>query len=944
MNRKLFGLCLRGLRRRRKEIMRACVATFLAMFFVTGVLIFQENMYQWQMAANKERFGDWFVMELNRESNDTTYTNHPYLSKSEQACSKIGIYNDAWQDVNGWLGYMTDEFVSRGHIKVDQGRMPQNSDDIPEIAMDYNMLSRLGYPMELNQKIMINYYNGSYKEEDRCQKEYILVGILRSYTDSWVGGDNLPGALVTKEEAATYDNVGENIFIYPLKSNIATQDYQSVYNNIKENANISLLYNSSVYDYQFWGPKIIYTYMYLLVLMIGITVLTYQIIAYDSTRTKYNNLMRKLGAATQQIKFITFAENMLIIIPSSLLGILSAGVIGKLVCMLVEHNMQIAFYRINTAIFVKSLLSMMIAAFIVEVISAVRIRHGDRIAGLIAAGSVKLYKKSAKPPKHPLNAGNLNRVIHKRIVKENGILQNTAVRLFSLAVCIVIAASIWNVVTAYNAYRENDSLPDLVGYKKEKDDFFYVFNYFSVDRYLYSMDATKLINADMSKMSVYYEQFCKQYEERKDTVNHKRYELASGSYVQNGNTNILKGFSEGLLQAIASVPGVSSINCSIYETERTWNWDGISYKKMGMDKLSKKEVVKHSVYGDRYLFATKYDEPNREFYNKLSKYMDAEYIDYDAYARGEQIIVFVQDNPYGEYDDTLTAGKRINYLYYDVPIFAGYNGNTNEAYPYFTAFAKAYKDKLKQDNPKKSEEYEDVYKYYIEAPGQFCYHSGPLYRSRLWYELNFEPCVSPVCAAVVRVTDEVKETFANEIIDYGYYTAVASTALAQKACDRQNDYMERVLEKELPENAVCSLMYNQLSVNYDISSAFSATGNIVSSYCRNANVKFITHDEEKFVQRNKTITAVLQYGITFAAVFLINVLVYVIIVNSRFAARRQKYIQLSRMGTDRTVLCRICMLESVRESLWCIFTLPVILLVSWVIYKSLLKKCVANEA
>lgn len=952
MNTKLFKLCLRGLGRRRKEIMRACAATLLAMFFVTGVLIFQENMYQWQMAANKERFGDWFVMELNRENNDITYVSHPYLSNSKHACSKIGIYDDAWQDVNAWLGYMTDEFISKGHIKVEQGRMPQNNDDIPELAMDYNTLSQLGYSMELNQKITVNYYDGSNKDENKCRKEYILVGIVRSYTNSWAGGSNLPGALVTEEEAETYNNIGQDIYIYPLKSNITTRDYQPVYNNIKDNSQTTLVYNNSVYDYQLWGPKVIYTYMYLLVLIIGVTILTYQIIAYDNTRAKYNNLMRRLGATKRQIKIITFAENMLIIVPSSLLGILASGLIGKLVCMLVEHNMQITFYRMNIAVFAKSLLSMVAAVLVVEVVSAVNRKHGERIAGLIASNGIRSDRNSGKAPKHLLNARNLSRVMHKRIVKTNGILQNAAVRFFALAVCIVITACIWNVSTAYKAYQENDSLPDLMGYKQETDDFMYLFNYFTVDRRsssFSSVDATELINADMSKMSAYYEQMYEQLKEQKgpgllltgktDTINHKVWELKTASYSKNGNTNMLKGFSEELLQSIESVPGVSSVNCSIYETERTWTWDGISYEKMGMDKIAKKAPVKHSVYGDRYLFATKYAEPTEEFYNKLSKYIAAEYIDYDAYARGEQVIVFLQDNPYGEYDDTLTVGKNINYMYYDVPIFGGYNGNINKTYPYFTAFAKAYVEKMKQDNPERSKEYDGLYNDYTQGAGTYYYYLG-LYGSRLWYELNFEACVSPVCVAVIRVTDEVKEEFANEIVEYGYYTAVASTNLAQKACDRQNDFMTRVLEKELPEDAVCKLMYNQISVNYDISSAFSATGNIVSSYCRNANVKFVTHDEEKFIQRNRTITAVLQYGITLAAVFLINVLVYVIIINSRFAIRKQKYIQLSRMGMDKGTLCRICMMESVRESLWCIFTLPVILLVSWVIYKSSLKKLI----
>ena len=36
--------------------------SFIAFLFVAGMLLFQENMYQYQTAVAKKHFGDWFIM------------------------------------------------------------------------------------------------------------------------------------------------------------------------------------------------------------------------------------------------------------------------------------------------------------------------------------------------------------------------------------------------------------------------------------------------------------------------------------------------------------------------------------------------------------------------------------------------------------------------------------------------------------------------------------------------------------------------------------------------------------------------------------------------------------------------------------------------------------------------------------------------------------------
>ena len=60
----VLKITFKSIRRRFSQIWKAALTTLVAVFFVTAVLIFQENMYQWQMSSNKSRFGDWFLCEV----------------------------------------------------------------------------------------------------------------------------------------------------------------------------------------------------------------------------------------------------------------------------------------------------------------------------------------------------------------------------------------------------------------------------------------------------------------------------------------------------------------------------------------------------------------------------------------------------------------------------------------------------------------------------------------------------------------------------------------------------------------------------------------------------------------------------------------------------------------------------------------------------------------
>ena len=140
MNIELLEYCLKGLRKRWKEVLRTSIVIFIAFTFVAGTLIFQSNMYKWQIQSAKSRFGSWYVMyegSVKAENNDLK--NHPYLGTAGLAQVNNYVYNSVGKtDIS--IGTLSDRFIEIGNIKLNKGRMPAKDN---EIAVEWSTLIKL---------------------------------------------------------------------------------------------------------------------------------------------------------------------------------------------------------------------------------------------------------------------------------------------------------------------------------------------------------------------------------------------------------------------------------------------------------------------------------------------------------------------------------------------------------------------------------------------------------------------------------------------------------------------------------------------------------------------------------------------------------------------------------------------------------------------------------
>ena len=952
----VFGITLLSIKRRMPQIIKAACTTLAAVFFVTAVLIFQENMYQWQMSSNKSRFGDWFLCEVTSKEPNKSLSEHAYLNPPVKAVTCVDMFNQDWKMTGYILGSFDEAFVKQGRLKLDEGHLPENDD---EIAMDWNTLLSLGYVGEIGETITIRYCeeNSVYNASARQERQFRLCGIFANYTSIWKYGRKMPGAVVTENALSVFNTKSRNSYLYSLKESVRTSDYNTVYKKIKEDAKTETEYNSAVYDYQPWSSALVYAYMYIVVMVIGILALSYQLIEYRGRRQTAYQRFRRLGMDKSMMRKMYITENALIIIPAGIVGLILALLTGFAIGKGLEIHNGFHFYKITAGIIIKSVCSV-IAAIVVEELAGLianRLRKHKGGKKKVKSRTHESVSVAGKPSR--IKPANLVRTISSRLMRRDGIFMAVGLRAFALCICGILVFSALMIRKSYTAYKANNALPDIYGYLDPTDSVYemYIYYYAYVKGFYnipegddYSQERSELLNNPWKERNRFNISFGELKNKLKDdggpvySIKYNDEDLIMlepllvnylNRYCKRGNTNLLDGFTEEFLAELDNIGGIQSISYSAFESERTWFWDNQDYHKMGLDTISPDNGYGRDTpitdYGYRYIYSTEYVNPTKELYNKLEKYIDKKYRNYDDFVNGRQVVVFLQDAPDGTYDDTLKAGDTLNYNYYQLPVDPNIHLESdmtsgNYVYPYDKAFYEKY------NNSGKTNLYVDYDGHGGSSIGGYDKTNDKQILDG--YEVLFDACVSPTVAAVIKVTNDVREDFNGIMVDYGYYTALAGMSLAEQAVDNQRNLMERMTGDEMTGDLDFSLHYNQLSVQYDLSSAFSATNNKLSVYFENNDLAYGSNVDAKNIYRTQLINNILQYGITIAAAVVIQLLIMAIIVRNRIERRKERYKLLHGLGMRRGTIVRICMLEALRESVWCIFTMPLILIMELLMY------------
>lgn len=961
MNTEIFNYCLNSLKRRKSSVLRTALVIFLLFTFVAGVTLFQNNMYQWQIQSAKERFGNWFIMLYGADKKENAeLSSHPYLDESGKATIVNYEYNNKWEATDIKIGYMSDTFIRLGNITLEKGEFPDNDD---EVAIERNTLIELNQGTDIGQDITINTIIKGETDTEKITKTYKLTGIIDSYTNVWEGGSNVPGIIVTENASKSIKRKSDAVYIYSAGSYV-DGDYCDIYEGLKKKVRAPLIYNSSVYDYEPWGGSYIYDYMYIILFLVGIAGIAYQLSVYGKERKNAYDILKGLGASRFQLICMGFIDNVVIVILSSLIGLIISIGIGRMICYLIEGVTGIKFFSIDKSIYISFLIM---------------------VAGACVAGCVvSLFRQKVKKHKvnrrvcrkHTLNKHNYIHQTHRRFMYSQGLIQNICIRLFSLIMMMMIIVSVVNSVKAYKEYKDNSDKTDIIGFKQQDKDAVYAV-YYATENYV---TKSGIISGPEDLKEKFYntadnitkEDYIHRYGPYGPGEAHYLFRNAYLKYnIKNADAFMYKGIDDSLIDYIQNITGVNNIIYGYYDTARVWKWDGIDYNKVGIPyyedygfNMGRNLEVDGKKY-EKYLFATEYVTSDSKIYDILCDYVDTDSFDYEEFRRGEAAIIFIDKNPEGEYDDTLIEGKQVGLMCYPIGDNAidveDSNSYDKAIYNYMvdngilvddsinveyfndideTQMEAKINTRLENLENLYGVEVREVYEKNLESLRETIIFQNSLDKQQDYkYYLDYVPAATTKVASVIYVDDNIKHRLKEYIPEFGLYTMLAADELGRKAVDTQNELLKRYLMlDELPKELTLDMKYNQVNIKYGLDSVYNGTVNAVTSYLRQAGFSYNSYSEEKDLIKNKTVEALILYSFTAVVAALVYIVVLILVLKKRIEVYQERMRILRNTGADKNTIFRIYMCECIREALWCIILMPFMLILEVLIVKKAVRR------
>ena len=891
---------------------------------------------------------------------------------------------------------MDNDFVRLANITPDKGEFPKNDD---EIAVEWNTLLLLNQGTDIGQDITLNIIVNNPKAGsgwDRITKTYKLSGILKSYTNVWVGGSNVPGIITTKNEAQNIKRSNSAVYIYSA-GNYISGDYKDIYEGLNKKVSGSLIYNSSLYDYEPWSTSSIYEYMYIVLVILGVAGIAYQLSVYNKTRKYAYGIIKNMGATKLQMIAFICVENAVIVISSSVIGLILSIIAARLICFIVELRTGISFFTIDRGIYI-SLLIMLIMAVVVGSIVNICGQSSDRLHRYTSRYKLKRLYKKDRHTRHTyiLNKNNYVKETYKRFMLGQGIVQSICIRLFSLAMMIIMIICIVNSVRTYADYKISSQKSDVIAFYKQDNNAEYIICNAENDVQLEyeagkTLDLFKYIKDCYSNAinNVSWEMYSDAYKSRisdDDGISFSKRNLKYN--IKNADALMYKDIDESTIEYVRGITGVDDISYGYFETARVWTWNTMDYNKMGIPyyvdiddnkNINSKNINSNNAsysseqINPKYLFATEYVEADSRVYDVLADITGKDEIDIQAFKDGRQVVIFLDKNPEGVYDDTITKGTDIGLMCYKAyPEYYGYI-DKDYASSYYMAIYSYMHDKgiVTDDFNKINSEYfhsliadneqdklkqltelfeknnvkflDDFYTYWADKGEEQFYQYVDSYldiniadeKLKVYdYSSDYVPAAAAEVAKVIYVDDEVKDKLKEYIPEFGQYTMLASDELGKKALDTQNNILKDYLMlDELPEEINLSMKYNQINITYGLDSIYNGTANVVASYLGQAGYAYNSYSHDKDLIKSNTIEAYILYGFTGITAFLVYMIVSLIILKNRLFQFSDRIKILRNTGANKDIIFDMYMKQSIREMLWCIMLMPLMIILNIICIK-----------
>lgn len=837
--------------RRRKQILKVPLAMLTEAVFITIVVISGESLRSYQNAINKKTFGKWFIFEnsINMKQSKEL-SEHPYLIFAGKLFSICHYYTEDYKETSYYLGYMDSKACDTSSLSLYEGYMPQNDH---EIAIEKNTLTKLGYQPELGQRITVYYYDKSTGQNtvdvEQCSREYTLTGILENYAYYWDGGKYIPTLLVTKKEAESYGYVQSQTILYTLDEKIQTTDYKQIYQGMKAQTDTNVVYNSKVYDYEGMRLGQVTAYAGMLITVIGFLIGFSTLLVYHRERIENYRMYSRMGLEMHQFLKGSAIEAGLLLLPVAAAGvIIGTGVVSiALKILLLSRNVDMVSVEHN---------ALLKAAGIVGVLSILFLIVNMLMTFLAINQNQKKRKRTIRKKKRSAAAFKMNNVILSYILR--GMKKDRAVWIlrsgFLLGVILIITMCLKGIADTKEEYNATDRKPDLIITRND------------VVQKNYSSISTSVMVKDGDE----------------DVILNFGYHL--------GNLYLLNGIPKNAVKNIEDVQGVERIeevyvenNEGIFFYSFLWQNQKKVYQNFideyGIEKLIKLPNITPKMSSDSYngkRYQTVYYinpymgtdslyyyiKPQRAVYEELTAYIDSQYLDYEAFENGEQLILFTDADAAGLYNTLYSPGESIKFYYNNILENVSLSGNTDDA--------KTNVEKLKDEyeNGIDATLSSDIQKVETEMRISNIQKEAQKYNQDV------------TIAGVVYLNDEIKENLYAKFPLLEKLPAqnviMASENLVHRMYQSNAQVFCELLEKEYNAQEYDDLSGNILCVNYSLDSIYQATDNIVQANLEAEGFSCFSNVEENNVYRMNYINKILIYMITIIALSLIYILIIVI--------------------------------------------------------------------
>ena len=600
----MIKMVLKGMKQRRKEIRYVSIVTFVAVFFMAGIMLFQNMMNAYIFDKNLYNYGDWVVSSCGQN------LKHPYFLMESSCTTAESLVNENGKSNMILIGKADANFFSTYKELFYEGRMPQAED---EIVMDIVSLSVLGYSYDLEQIVEVYYLK---EDGSVVEKEYKLVGVIKNFSEIWkkVDDTQLPNMFICESEFEKNTIASRTTYFYQLNpdyNEIDTAEFALSF--IDENvAPNPICYNKYVYENGVWGSEVVFEKVNMAIMLIAALSITYLMISYIGKRRKVYYQFRCIGATRLQVRKIIIVECLHYTLPQAIAGMgfsyFLAWVIGKGLKGQITYN---NIYQFNSSGFFKQV-AVVCGVIVFSIFITQFTINEKRLAGNVSQIKPTRYKRLrrvSQKTKHP----------EKTIVKRQNLIrpgQTFISALFSLIVCGCLVFCVYKISnsiqnTIYNISFTSDC-------EMWFDD---------VETYDFQME----IEEDDGIIHVY-------------THNTK----PSAAYL---------GVDEKFLDTLNRVPGVKEIEYYWTDEIHYLKWDGMEYSTV------MNEIKKNCHLGTPFEY-----EEEMVFYNdkqleELQKHISAKKlpgdIDWEAVKKGEEVIIFYTNSFGIQEENTLMAGNKV---------------------------------------------------------------------------------------------------------------------------------------------------------------------------------------------------------------------------------------------------------------------------------------------